>query len=426
MQKMWNQFLLLWSALKQSMQRRAWLRRSIYGLMALLILIVVWKMVSATLGWSDPQYKTAAIEEGPLSVTISASGTLNPVKSVQVGTQVSGMLQEIYVDFNDVVKKGQIIARIDPREWQARYEQAEANYILANRNHENNKQLIEKKFVSPAAFDQTLSAYKSAKASLAMAKKALDDTVIRAPVDGVVVKRSVERGQTVAASLQAPELFIIAQDLSDMQVETSIDESDVGRIVEGMSASFTVDAFPGQVFKSKVKQVRKAPLNVQNVVTYTVLLTAENPDLKLLPGMTANASIVTEQKEKVLRIPNAALRFKMPESVSADASPALNKTKSDAATPAVGAKNPTKPYLGGAARVMTRKVWVLAESGLKKKPVQKTIRVGVSDGSASEVILSPDTESESESNLKPGDLVIIGVSNSGGSATPRMTGPRLF
>ncbi|MEY4482357.1 MAG: hypothetical protein RIQ84_1519 [Pseudomonadota bacterium] len=427
MQKMWNQFLLLWSTLKQSIQSRTWLRRSVYGLIALFILMVVWKMVSATLGWSDPQYKTAAIEEGPLSVTISASGTLNPVKSVQVGTQVSGMLQDIYVDFNDVVKKGQIIARIDPREWQARFEQAEANYILASRNHENNKQLIEKKFVSPAAFDQTLSAYKSAKASLAMAKKALDDTVIRAPVDGVVVKRSVERGQTVAASLQAPELFIIAQDLSDMQVETSIDESDVGRIVEGMSASFTVDAFPGQVFKSKVKQVRKAPLNVQNVVTYTVLLTAENPDLKLLPGMTANATIVTEQKEKVLRIPNAALRFKMPESVSPDAIPAANKTKSDATTPAAaGAKNPNKPYLGGSARVMTRKVWVLAESGLKKKPVQKTIRVGVSDGSASEVISSPDNESGSESNLKPGDLVIIGVSTSGSSATPRMTGPRLF
>ena len=427
MQKMWNQFLLLWSTLKQSMQSRTWLRRSVYGLIALFILIVVWKVVSATLGWSDPKYKTAAIEEGPLSVTISASGTLNPVKSVQVGTQVSGMLQEIYVDFNDVVKKGQIIARIDPREWQARFEQAEANYILANRNHENNKKLIEKKFVSPAAFDQTLSAYKSAKASLAMAKKALDDTVIRAPVDGVVVKRSVERGQTVAASLQAPELFIIAQDLSDMQVETSIDESDVGRIVEGMSASFTVDAFPGQVFKSKVKQVRKAPLNIQNVVTYTVLLTAENPDLKLLPGMTANAAIVTEQKEKVLRIPNAALRFKMPESVSAEASPSANKTKSDATGPtASGTKNPTKPYLGGATRVMTRKVWVLAESGLKKKPVQKTIRVGVSDGSTSEVITSSDGESGSESNLKPGDLVIIGVSTSGSSPTPRMTGPRLF
>jgi HlyD family secretion protein len=336
------------------------------------------------------------------------------------------MLQEIYVDFNDVVKKGQIIARIDPREWQARFEQAEANYILANRNHENNKKLIEKNFVSPAAFDQTLSTYKSAKAALAMAKKALDDTVIRAPVDGVVVKRSVERGQTVAASLQAPELFIIAQDLSDMQVETAIDESDVGRITEGMTASFTVDAFPGRVFQSKVKQVRKAPVNIQNVVTYTVLLTAENPDLKLLPGMTANASIITEQKEKVLRISNAALRFKMPESDAAD------KPKPNAGNAPMGAGNTTggprskeggKPYSGG-LKAITRKVWVLEEAGLKSKPVQKTIRVGMSDGAASEIL--PDQEGNF--GLKAGDLVIVGVSAKSGSSAsaPKVTGPRLF
>jgi HlyD family secretion protein len=336
------------------------------------------------------------------------------------------MLQEIYVDFNDVVKKGQIIARIDPREWQARFEQAEANYILANRNHENNKKLIEKNFVSPAAFDQTLSAYKSAKAALAMAKKALDDTVIRAPVDGVVVKRSVERGQTVAASLQAPELFIIAQDLSDMQVETAIDESDVGRITEGMTASFTVDAFPGRVFQSKIKQVRKAPVNIQNVVTYTVLLTAENPDLKLLPGMTANASIITEQKEKVLRISNAALRFKMPELDAADKS----KPNSGAAPMGTGnsaggprSKEGGKPYSGG-LKVITRKVWVLEEAGLKSKPVQKTIRVGMSDGAASEIL--PDQEGNF--GLKAGDLVIVGVSTKSGSSasTPKVTGPRLF
>jgi HlyD family secretion protein len=363
---------------------------------------------------------------------ISASGTLNPVKSVQVGTQVSGMLQDIYVDFNDIVKKGQVIARIDPREWQARFEQAEANYILANRNHENNKKLIDKKFISPAAFDQTFSAYKSANASLAMAKKALDDTVIRAPVDGVVVKRSVERGQTVAASLQAPELFIIAQDLSDMQVETAIDEADVGRIQEGMTASFTVDAFPGRTFQSKVKQVRKAPLNVQNVVTYTVLLSASNPDLKLLPGMTANTSIITEQKEKVLRLPNAALRFKMPDADAGsrgDAksdtkdSSATKSTKSDKPGPSSADKGSAKPYVG-APKAITRKVWILEEGNLKKKPVQKTIQVGLSDGSASEVLPGQNGESQ----LKAGDQVIIGMQKSGGSnaGAARPSGPRFF
>lgn len=409
-------------------------------LVVLIFLAVGWKLLAGALGWNDPQYKTVAVEEGPLLVTISASGTLNPVKSVQVGTQVSGMLQEIYVDFNDVVKKGQVIARIDAREWQARFEQAEANYILANRNHENNKRLLEKNFISQAAVDQTLSAYKSAKAAMAMAKKALDDTVIRAPVDGVVVKRSVERGQTVAASLQAPELFIIAQDLSDMQVETAIDESDVGRITEGMVATFTVDAFPGRVFQSKVKQVRKAPVNIQNVVTYTVLLTAENPDLKLLPGMTANASIITEQKDKVLRVSNAALRYKMPEMIAGlESSKAADKSANVSGAGSV-ASSTNKPEASkdrspkgmreggkthsGAQRPTTRKVWVLEDGGLKPKPVQKTIRVGMSDGGATEVL--PDQEGNY--GLKVGDQVIIGSSAKAGSssASPKVTGPRLF
>jgi HlyD family secretion protein len=418
---------------KSLLQTHTWFRRGVYLVLVILAFWIFWKVLSAVFGWSDPEYKTAQIVEGPLAVTISASGTLNPVKSVQVGTQVSGMVQEIDVDFNDVVKKGQVIARIDPREWQARFEQAEANYILAKRNHDNNIKLIEKKFISPAAFDQTLSAYKSAKASLSMAKKALDDTVIRSPVDGVVVKRSVERGQTVAASLQAPELFIIAQNLADMQVETAIDESDVGRIVEGMPATFTVDAFPGKVFQSQVKQVRKAPINVQNVITYTVLLSAQNNDLKLLPGMTANTSIITEQKEKVLRIPNAALRFKMPNT-----QPSANSqlAKNDAANPSRGSAGSSgsstpsastpmtgKPSAIKDGKVSVRKVWVLEKSGLKEKPVQKTIRVGLSDGNVTEVL---PAEGDAAS-LKPGDRVIVGVAGGAGKASAtRPTGPRLF
>jgi HlyD family secretion protein len=403
-------------------QTQIWLRRVTVSLIAIVLLVLVYKVLASVFGWGGPQYKTVALEEGPLAVTISASGTLNPVKSVQVGTQVSGMVQEIYVDFNDVVKKGQVIARIDPREWQARFEQAEANYILAKRNHDNNKRLIEKNFISTAALDQTLSAYKSAKASLTMAKKALDDTVIRSPVDGVVVKRSVERGQTVAASLQAPELFIIAQDLADMQVETAIDESDVGRITEGMTATFTVDAFPGKVFQSKVKQVRKAPINVQNVITYTVLLSAQNTDLKLLPGMTANTSIITEQKEKVLRISNAALRFKMPNTESATD----NKSGARSAGAGSAANSAAKPAgakpMGAGPRVMTRKVWVLDQSGLKDKPVQKTVRLGLSDGNASEVLSSENGETE----LKSGDLVITGIAGVSKSSGARPAGPRLF
>jgi HlyD family secretion protein len=406
------------SKIKALLQTHIWLRRATISLIAILALVIVYKVLASIFGWGGPQYKTVALEEGPLAVTISASGTLNPVKSVQVGTQVSGMVQEIYVDFNDVVKKSQVIARIDPREWQARFEQAEANYILAKRNHDNNKRLIEKNFISAAALDQTLSGYKSAKASLTMAKKALDDTVIRSPVDGVVVKRSVERGQTVAASLQAPELFIIAQDLADMQVETAIDESDVGRIVEGMTATFTVDAFPGKVFQSKVKQVRKAPINVQNVITYTVLLTAQNTDLKLLPGMTANTSIITEQKEKVLRISNAALRFKMPNTESATE----NKTGSRSSSAGSTANSAGAKPMGTGPRVMVRKVWILDQSGLKDKPVQKTVRLGLSDGNASEVLPPENGDSE----LKPGDLIITGMTGGAKAGAGRPAGPRLF
>jgi HlyD family secretion protein len=408
--------------LKSLLQAHTWLRRVTISLIAIFVLVIVYKVLASIFGWGGPQYKTVALEEGPLAVTISASGTLNPVKSVQVGTQVSGMVQEIYVDFNDVVKKSQVIARIDPREWQARFEQAEANYILAKRNHDNNKRLIEKNFISPSALDQTLSAYKSAKASLTMAKKALDDTVIRSPVDGVVVKRSVERGQTVAASLQAPELFIIAQDLADMQVETAIDESDVGRITEGMTATFTVDAFPGKVFQSKVKQVRKAPINVQNVITYTVLLSAQNTDLKLLPGMTANTSIITEQKEKVLRISNAALRFKMPNAESAADNKSGPRLASPGSAGAGSAKLAGAKPMGTGPRVMTRKVWVLDQSGLKDKPVQKTVRLGLSDGNASEV-LPPEN---GEAVLKSGDLVITGMTGGAKAGAARPAGPRLF
>jgi HlyD family secretion protein len=205
----------------------------------------------------------------------------------------------------------------------------------------------------------------------------------------------------------------------------------VGRITEGMPATFTVDAFPGKVFKSQVKQIRKAPINIQNVVTYTVLLTAQNPDLKLLPGMTANATIVTEQKESVLRIPNAALRFRMPSPEGSDKDIKNTDTKNaDAKSARPGATLAGKPYAPGAlAAGRPRKVWVLEGQGLNKKPVQKTIRVGLSDGSVSELMSAKEDASNPEETLKPGDLVIIGVQGSsaaGAGASRPATGPRLF
>jgi HlyD family secretion protein len=391
-------------------------RLAFYLIVGILLTWFVWQGVQSFFGLNGPEYKTVKAEEGAIVATISASGTLNPVHSISVGTQVTGMIKELNVDFNDLVKKGQVIARIDPREYQARYDQAAANYELAKRNNEFNLKLVQQKFVSPQAVAQTEGAYKAALGALNLAKKSLDDTVIRAPVDGVVVKRTVEVGQTVAASLQAPEIFIIAKDLSDMQVETSIDESDVGRLVQGMEATFTVDAFPGKVFQSKVVQIRKAPITIQNVVTYTVLLSAQNPDLKLLPGMTANVRIAVDKRDKVIKISNAALRFKM---VSADGSKAPSGPPAGPVR-SPGSKTGNAANWGGGKR----RIWVLENDGMKKIAVQRTVRTGISDGNSTEII----ADSDGNYGLKLDDEVIVGIQAPGlkseGSSTNKA--PRMF
>jgi HlyD family secretion protein len=332
--------------------------------------LVVLAIVAAAAGyafWSKrdagqaPTYRFATVERGPLTATVAASGTLNPVTSVQVGTQVSGQVKELFVDFNSPVKAGQLIARIDPETFQYRVRQAEADVeaarsalgraqvslLNARRELDRTRELVDRNFVSPAELDTKQAAFDLARAdvrnseavvaqrqaSLASARVDLGRTEIRAPVDGVVIKRSVDVGQTVAASLQAPELFIIARDLRDMQVETSIDEADVGRIRAGQRATFTVDAFPGRTFNGEVRQVRKSAQTVQNVVTYTVLVSAANPDGNLMPGMTANVRIVTDTRESVLKVANAALRFRPPGESAAAAD---NKAPAEKAAPAGG------------------------------------------------------------------------------------------
>ena len=313
-----------------------------------------------------PSFKTAKLIRGSLTAAVSASGTINPVASVSIGSQVSGQLKEVLVDFNSEVKAEQVIARIDPETFSYRVRQAradldaaraqvlvqeaqvsarradvtraEVNLAEAERDLNRKQQLVEKNFISPAERDKANSVMrasqedlKSAKATLAVALATvknndavvkqreaaqanaqvdLDRTVIRSPVDGVVIKRSIEPGQTVAASLQSPELFVIAKNLRDMQVDTSIDESDIGRIRPDQKASFTVDAFPGRSFEGVVAQIRKSAQNVANVVTYTVVVTFQNSDGVLLPGMTANVRIVTDNRPDVLQIANAALRFR--------------------------------------------------------------------------------------------------------------------
>jgi HlyD family secretion protein len=327
--------------------------------LALLALVVLsaggygaWRYFGAT--GDAPKFKFTKVESGPLTAAVSATGTLNPVVSVQVGSQVSGQIKEILVDFNSPVKENQLIARIDPETFQYRLRQAEADVEAARaalgvqqaevlrakanlaefeRDFERKKLLVEKNFISAAEREKAQSVLDAGRAALqvaqsqaknsdaqvrqreaqqAQARIDLERTAIKAPVDGIVVKRSIEPGQTVAASLQSPELFVIAKNLSDMQVETSIDEADVGRIRLGQKANFTVDAFAGRNFEGEVKQVRKSATVVSNVVTYTVVVSAANPELTLLPGMTANVRIITAQKEKALKVPNAALRFRPP------------------------------------------------------------------------------------------------------------------
>jgi HlyD family secretion protein len=319
-------------------------------------------------GASVQEYRYGKVERGTITAAVSATGTVNPVTAVQVGSQVSGQIKELFADFNSEVKKNQVIARIDSDSFSLRVNQAMAdleaaratvltqranvmalqaelsrakvNLGDAERELRRNKGLFEKSFVSEAALDKAQSVYEASReqvntaqahlaageaqvrnvealvkqreAQLAQSKVDLDRTTIRAPVDGIVVKKSVEPGQTVAASLQAPELFVIAQDLRQMQVDTSIDESEIGRVREGQAASFTVDSFPGRTFRGTVGQVRRAALVVQNVVTYTAVIATSNPNLELFPGMTANVRIVTDTRENVLRIPNAALRFRPP------------------------------------------------------------------------------------------------------------------
>jgi HlyD family secretion protein len=325
--------------------------------------VVYWTWQQKNAG---PEYKTSKIEKGAITASVSASGTLSPVVQVQIGSQVSGQLKDVLVDFNSEVKQGELIARIDPQTFETRVEQAQADVDAAKaqvmtqhaniaaqraalakaevdlaeakRDLDRKQQLVDKGYISGAERDKALATFNSAteqvntaraqsnvaaaglrnaeatvkqrEAALAQAKIDLGRTEIRSTVNGVVIKRSVERGQTVAASLQAPELFVIAENLTDMQVDASIDESEIGRIRIGQKSTFSVDAFPGRTYEGTVKQIRKAAQNVSNVVTYTVVISAANPSRELLPGMTANVRIVTDSRSDVLKVANAALRFR--------------------------------------------------------------------------------------------------------------------
>lgn len=387
-----------------------------------------------------PAWRFAKVERGPIVGVVSATGTLSPVVSVQVGSQISGQIREIFVDYNSPVKAGQLVARIAPETYEHRVRQAEAdleaaratvavqqaevyragvNLADAERDFARKSSLVERNFLSPAELDKARTLLEAARAQLraveaqakngaalvrqreaqlAQARVDLSRTEIRAPVDGIVIKRSVQPGQTVAASLQAPELFVIAQNLAEMQVETAIDEADVGRLRVGQEASFTVDAFPGRRFKGEVKQVRKAAQVVSNVVSYTVVISAANPDLTLLPGMTANVRIVTAKKDEVLKVANAALRFRPPAPEG--------EQKSAPAGRQAGAARGAPPDAG--------KLWVPGAGG---RPVAIEVKTGINDGSQTEI------SAVAAGALREGMEVIVAAT---APDKPRVTQPRLF
>ena len=423
-----------------------------------------------------PRYRTVRADRGAVTASVSATGNLNAVVMVLVGSQVSGTIKELHADFNTAVRVGQFVARIDPAlfvaaVWLVRADldaarstvlNQEAQVEQAHTNVENaraafaegraqtakalvavtdtrralgrQEELFDKGLVAAAdrdsaqtAFDSAVAQHQSAEAheralaaatrtadaqlrvqeaaletaksqvgqkeaALAQAQINLDHTTIRSPVDGVVVNRAVDVGQTVAASLQAPTLFTIAQDLTKMQVETSVDEADIGRISADTPVTFTVDAFPGEIFKGAVAQIRKAPQVAQNVVTYTVVIAVSNPGGKLLPGMTASVRFVTDQRDDVLRVPNAALRFRPADAPSADSGAAIQ---------------------GQPASRRAGRVWVLGGDG---RLAAVSVTPGVTDGTWTEVV---------RGDLRQGQDVVVGVESESPDARPSGGGPGL-
>jgi HlyD family secretion protein len=285
----------------------------------------VWYFGAA--GDDAPQYQTTLVTRGDIVQAVTASGTLNPVTNITVGSQISGIISVLYADWNSPVKAGQVVAQLDPATYEASVRSAEGDLASAKANQELQKaeaersaELFTNKLISSSDYDTAIANLHQADAQVQIKEAALTNAAVSlqrctiySPVDGVVISRDVDVGQTVAASLSAPTLFIIANDLTKMQIDANVSEADIGTVAEGQDVEFTVDAFPDGKFTGKLVQIRNSPTTVQNVVTYDAVIGVSNPDLKLRPGMTANASIITAQRGGVLKIPNAAFRFRPPE-----------------------------------------------------------------------------------------------------------------
>ena len=427
------------------MDYRAILQRKLLWaiLLGLVAALVLWRCTRSD--EAAPKYVTDAVARGDVISRVSASGSLSAVVTVEVGSQVSGRIQALYADFNSVVKKGQRIAKIDPALFEAAVAQAAANVTAARGNlarleaqaeeaerlARRAAQLFETRIVAENDRDASASTALAARAAvqqgrgqLAQSQAALYQsetnlryTDILAPTDGIVISRAVNVGQTVAASLSAPVIFTIAQDLRAMEVHTNIAESDIGRLRAGMDASFTLDAYPTERFRGRIREIRNAPQVVQNVVTYDAVIDVENAELKLKPGMTATVNIVSERRDGVLRVPNAALRFR-PDALAARpagaggasrAGGAAGRSGSMAAGAAGGPSARERPDRDPALR----SIYVLVD----KESVRREVKVGLSDGGFTEV---------TGGELREGDLVITGIEGQSGGSGGRPGGrPRM-
>ncbi|MGA8881877.1 MAG: efflux RND transporter periplasmic adaptor subunit [Azonexus sp.] len=382
----------------------------------------------------EQRYKLATIERGDVTQTVSANGTLNPVVLVSVGTQVSGTVRKLYVDFNDKVEKGQPLLELDDALVSASERQSAANVVsaqatleLAQANEARMKALFAQEYVSKQEYDQAHQALKVGQAQVALARAQndrdranLNFTVIRSPVDGVVVDRIVDLGQTVAASFQTPTLIKIAQDLSEMRIDTSFAEADIGLIREGQKARFTVDAFPNKNFTGEVQQIRLNPTNQQNVVTYNVRVNVANPDHVLLPGMTAYVNIGVAKRQDVLLVPNGALRFKPADAAEKKAENGQKSASTAAMAPGMGAgmdgggmagKGPGDKK-GKKRDGQSGTVHVLDGDEIRAVSVQ----LGITDNRNTEIV---------GGDLKEGDRVVTGE-NTSGSGKPSSVGMRMF
>jgi len=355
------------------------------------------------------QYRSTVVDRGAINQTVTATGTINPVALINVGSQVSGTVAELNADFNDRVKKGQVLLKLEPTIFNAQVRQAEANIAsaraslrLAQATFERNEQLVAQNFLSGLALDQSKREMQVAQANLTLAQAQhdraradLNNSVIRSPIDGVVIKRTIDLGQTLAASFNTPNLFQIAQDLTKMQIDTSVSEADVGQLKDGLPARFVVDAYPDREFAATMRQFRLAPNVVQNVVTYNVVLDVDNVDELLKPGMTAQVRLVVANRPDVLRIPTTALRFRLSE----EEQEAERKRNKDAKPGAVAAtpapvKDDDIAFRNASDTTRMFKIYKL---DAMNRPQPVDIRAGLSNFRYTEVV---------SGDLKPGDRVV--------------------